>query len=198
MAQYRRILILFFHPLFHKSRVNKELLRAIADLEGVHTRIMYDLYPDFHIHMKTEQELLQEYDIIIWQHPMYWYSSPSLLKEWIDITLAHGFAYGKKGKALEGKKIMTAITVGGRRDIYREDGARKYRIPQLLAPFEQTVTLCNMDYLPPFVVHGTHQLETEGIGDAGAHFRRVIQKMRDDLPDDKLLKEHEYMNDIIP
>jgi glutathione-regulated potassium-efflux system ancillary protein KefG len=158
---------------------------------------MYDLYPDFHIDMKTEQEYLVEHDIIIWQHPMYWYSSPSLLKEWIDIVLTHGFAYGKKGRALEGKKVMSAITVGGRRDIYHEDGARKYRIPQILVPFERTATLCNMDYLPPFVVHGTHLLEAGGIGHAAEHYRRVIMAMRDDLPDERLLKEHEYMNDII-
>lgn len=28
------------------------------------------------------------------QHPFYWYSTPALLKEWQDLVLEHGWAYG--------------------------------------------------------------------------------------------------------
>ena len=104
MAVQNKILIQLYHPLLHKSRVNRELIKAIEDLEGITLRIMYDLYPDFHIDIREEQILLAEHDIIVWQHPFYWYSSPSLLKEWIDMVLQHGYAYGREGKALAGKK----------------------------------------------------------------------------------------------
>ncbi len=50
-----KILIQLYHPLLHKSRVNRELLKAIEDLEGVTIRVMYDLYPDFHINVNKEQ-----------------------------------------------------------------------------------------------------------------------------------------------
>ncbi len=104
-----------------------------------------------------------------------------MLKEWIDVVLQHGFAYGREGKALAGKKVMTAISSGGRRDVYQEGGMRKYSIRQLLAPFEQTVTLCNMLYLPPFVVHGTHLLDIKSILEAGQEYRRVIIALRDGI-----------------
>ncbi len=197
MTDRQNILILVFHPLLHKSRVNHELLRSVEDLEGVTIRLMYDLYPDFHIDAKAEQELLLQHDVVVWQHPFYWYSSPSLLKEWIDIVLEHGFAYGREGKALQGKKVMTTISAGGRRDVYQEGGLRRFSIRQLLAPFEQTVNLCNMNYLPPFVVHGTHLLDQEGIRNAGKEYRKVIQSLRDDIFNEEELYSNEYLNDLI-
>ncbi len=197
MTPKHKIAILLFHPLLHKSRVNRELIRAVEDLEGVTLRIMYDLYPEFSIDVEVEQEMLLAHDLVVWQHPFYWYSSPSLLKEWIDIVLQHGFAYGREGKALAGKKVMTTISSGGKREIYKEGGIRKYTIRQLLAPFEQTVKLCNMEYLPPFVVHGTHLLDAQGISEAAGDYRRVISSLRDGLFSQEELQKYEYTNDII-
>ena len=197
MDHKQNILILLFHPLLHKSRVNRELIKSTEDLEGVTIRMMYDLYPDFNLDIKEEQRILLEHDVIIWQHPFYWYSSPSLLKEWIDIVLAHGFAYGREGRALLGKTVMTTISAGGRRDVYQEGGRSKYTIRQLLAPFEQTVTLCNMQYLPPYVVHGTHLLDPEGIVEAGKDYRKIIQSLRDGIFSEEDLFKHEYLNDLI-
>jgi glutathione-regulated potassium-efflux system ancillary protein KefG len=197
MAEEKKILILLFHPLLHKSRVNRELLSAVEDLDGVTIRLMYDLYPDFHINVKEEQKLLLQHDIIVWQHPFYWYSAPSLHKEWIDIVLEHGFAYGREGKALQGKKVMTALSAGGRREVYQEGGMGKYTIRQFLAPLNQTVKLCNMNYLPPFVVHGTHLLDQEGIEAAAKEYRKVILSLRDDIFNEEELYSHDYLNDLI-
>jgi len=197
MVPTQKVLINLFHPLLHKSRVNRVLYRSVEDLDGVTIRKMYDRYPDFHIDVKEEQQLLMQHDVIVWQHPFYWYSSPSLLKEWIDIVLEHGFAYGREGKALTGKKVMTAISSGGRREVYREGGLRRYSIRQLLAPFDQTVNLCNMRYLPPFVVHGTHLLDENGIAEAGNEYRKAIESLRDGVFNEEELFKQEYFNDII-
>ena len=193
----QKIMVLLFHPLFHKSRVNSQLVRSVEDLDGVMVRNMYDLYPEFHIDVRAEQKLLLEHDVILWQHPFYWYSSPSLLKEWIDLVLEHGFAYGREGKVLMDKQVMSAISAGGRRDVYRQEGLRRFTIRQLLAPFEQTVHLCNMDYLPPFVVHGTHLLDEAGIRQAGEEYRKVVISLRDGIFSPQELAGHEYVNDII-
>ena len=197
MSNKNNIAILLFHPVLHKSRINQQLLAAVEDMEGVTVRNMYDLYPDFHIDAKREQDMLLEHDVIVWQHPFYWYSSPSLLKEWIDIVLEHGFAYGREGKALAGKSVMSTISAGGRREVYQEGGLRRYSIRQLLAPFEQTARLCNMDYLPPFMVHGTHLLDEQGMEEAKEDYRKVIQSLRDGLFNPEDLMEHEYVNDLI-
>ena len=193
----RRIVILFFHPLCHKSRINRELIRVAESSEGVDVRHMYDLYPDFFIDRKAEQQILPEYDVIIWQHPVYWYSSPSLLKEWMDVVLEHGFAYGRSGRALEGKWILNAVSVGGNREAYSPQGARKHTLRELFLPFAMTAGLCRMEYLPPFAVHGTHLLEGKGIGAAGKDYGQVLEILRDPRLDPAELNGLEYMNDYL-
>ena len=197
MVPKNKIVILVFHPVLHKSRVNRVLLSAVEGLKGVNIRYIYDLYPDYQIDIKAEQNVLQQHDIIVWQHPLYWYSSPSLLKEWLDLVLEHGFAYGKEGKALEGKSVLSAITSGGRRDVYGSEKGLKFSIRDLLAPFEQTVNLCRMRYLSPFVTHGTHLLKSDQIEKAAEDYVRIIEGLRDGTFSNDDLAKQEYINDII-
>lgn len=193
-----RISILVFHPLLHKSRVNRKLVKAVEGMEGVSVRLMYDLYPDFFIDVPREKELLLQHDLMVWQHPFYWYSSPSLLKEWIDLVLEHGFAYGRTGRALEGKQILSAISTGGRREAYLPDEEGKFSVRQLLAPFEQTTKLCRMHYLPPFVTHGTHLLDAAGIEKAAGDYASLIGTLRDGVYSMDEIMKHEYFNELIP
>lgn len=197
MVEKNKIAILVFHPVLHKSRVNKVLMKAVEGIRGVSCRYMYDLYPDFQIDIKKEQEILLQHDIIIWQHPLYWYSSPSLLKEWIDLVLEHGFAYGREGGALAGKKVMSVISSGGRRNTYGSEEGVKFSIRQLLAPFEQTVDLCRMQYLPPFVTHGTHLMKEEHIEKASKDYAAIIERLRDGVYTESELLQKEFINDII-
>ena len=197
MVEKKKIAILVFHPVLHKSRVNSVLLKKVEGIGGVLVRHIYDLYPDYQIDVKTEQEVLKQHDIIVWQHPLYWYSSPSLLKEWLDLVLEHGFAYGREGRALEGKMILSAISSGARRNTYGSEDGVKFSIRQLLAPFEQTVSLCRMKYLPPFVTHGTHLLREDGIEKAAKDYAYILEQLRDGKLTEQELLKYEYINDII-
>ncbi len=98
------ILIIYAHPYPHHSHANKRMLEQARTLEGVEIRSLYQLYPDFNIDIAAEQEALSRADLIVWQHPMQWYSIPPLLKLWIDKVFSHGWAYGHGGKALHGKR----------------------------------------------------------------------------------------------
>lgn len=192
-----KILILLAHPIPHKSRLNNALQNAVSDLENVTLRHLYEIYPDFFIDVKTEQKLLLEHDIIVWQHPFYWYSAPALLKEWIDLVLEHGFAYGKEGNALRGKKVLTATTTGGSEAAYSSGGHNHYTMNQFLAPFEQTARLCKMDYLPPFIIHGSLVLDDESIKNAAADYRKIIISLRDRIFDNSDLMNHQYINHLL-
>lgn len=198
MSKKNKILLLFFHPLSHKSRINKVMREAAEKLENVTVRDMYNLYPDFHIDISKEQELMLDHDILVLQHPFYWYSSPSLLKEWMDLVLEHGFAYGSKGRALEGKALMSAISTGGRQESYSGGTEEGYSIRQLLAPFEQSFTLCRMNYLSPFVTHGTHLLKAEDYTLVSDHYTRVLSSLGNKIPGKKAMMKDSYMNEIIP
>lgn len=173
------VLILFAHPALEKSRVNRRLLNAVTGLDGVTINDLYDEYPEFDVDAKREQRLLLQHEVVVFQHPFYWYSTPALLKQWEDLVLEHGWAYGSGGTALAGKTALSAVTAGGAEKAYQNEGYNRFTMRQLLAPVEQTTYLCGMKYLPPFVVHGTHSLTPQLIDRHAADYRSVIEALRD-------------------
>ena len=179
----QRVLVLFAHPSLHRSRVQRRLARAAQALDGIRFHDLYEAYPDFDVDVAREQELLLAHDLYVLQHPFYWYSVPALVKQWIDLVLAHGWAYGRDGTALVGKKLLCALSAGGSEAAYCDEGDNRYTVRQLLAPIEQTVRLCGMEFLPPFVVHGTHALDAAQIDAAAEEYARVLAALRDGLLD---------------
>ena len=180
----RRILVLFAHPVLERSRVNKRLVAAVRELPGVTVHDLYEAYPTMAIDVAREQELLREHDVIVFQHPFYWYSTPAILKEWQDLVLEHGWAYGPGGKALRGKITLNAISTGGPAMAYKRGGYNRFTVRELLAPWEQTANLCEMRYLAPYVVHAALRVvDDDDLGDRRDGYRRLIEALRDERLD---------------
>jgi glutathione-regulated potassium-efflux system ancillary protein KefG len=167
-----------------RSRVNKRLVAAVRDLPEVTVHDLYEAYPTFGIDVGREQELLREHDAVVFQHPFYWYSTPAILKEWQDLVLQHGWAYGAGGTALRGKVTLNALTTGGPAAAYRRDGYNRFTVRELLAPWEQTAHLCQMRFLAPFVVHAALRVVgDDDVDDARDGYRRLIEGLRDERLD---------------
>ena len=98
-----RILVLFAHPSLDRSEVNAELLRATRGREGVTVVDLYGEYPNYRIDIDREQQRLRDHDVVVFMFPLYWYSTPALLKEWQDLVLEYGFAYGQDGTELRAR-----------------------------------------------------------------------------------------------
>jgi len=190
-----KILILFAHPRFEDSRANRVLVENIPRNDFVTFHDLYENFPDFNIDINLEKILLASHDIIIWHHPFYWYSAPPLLKQWIDLVLEFGWAYGPHGDILHGKHIFNAITSGGKRNVYQSTGYNRFTVREFLVPFEQTAVLCGMNYLPPFAVQGTHRLTLEELEKAGKDYGRLIEKLVKGDFDLKEMQEYEFLND---
>jgi glutathione-regulated potassium-efflux system ancillary protein KefG len=192
-----KILILFAHPRFERSLNNTMLIDNIPDNREITFNDLYEKYPDFNIDIEFEKKLLADHQVIIWQHPFYWYSSPPLLKQWIDLVLEFGWAYGPGGNALQGKIIFNAITSGGPRSAYSKEGYNRFTLPELLAPFDQTAVLCKMTYLPPFVIHGTHRISIEEKKRMAEIYQELIKRLVSGSFSIEEIKKFPYMNDWI-
>jgi glutathione-regulated potassium-efflux system ancillary protein KefF len=158
-----RILILFAHPFAQRSRVNRRLAQVAASLPNVTVHDLYETYPDFHIDVPNEQALLAHADLIVFQHPIYWYSMPALLKEWVDVVLERGWAYGPGGTALRAKDFWLAVTTGSPHESYRESGHHQHEFADFLPPFRQTAEYCGMRWLPPYILHGAHRVDNAAV-----------------------------------
>jgi len=154
------ILALAAHPDLRHSRVNRTLMQA-ATQAGAHVQVrdLYALYPDHVIDAPAEQALAAQADLIVWLHPIHWYSMPPLMKLWLDEVLTLGWAYGPQGNALRGKDLWLVASTGGHSEAYRPTGYNRYFFDSFLPPYEQTATLCRLPLLPPLVLHGAHTVD---------------------------------------
>jgi len=174
-----RLLVLFAHPRPRQSVVQRAMLAAIRDLPDVTVRDLYAVYPDFMIDAPREQALLVEHDVLVLQHPLYWYSSPAIVKEWLDIVLQEGWAYGPRGTRLHGKFLLNALSTGGPTEAYHSKGRNRFAIRELLAPFDQTAYLCGMGWLEPFVIHAGRKLDAATLSRKAESYRDLLVGLRD-------------------
>lgn len=190
-----RILILFAHPALERSRVNRVLIQPAKAIDDVTVRDLYELYPELDISARDEQAALLEHDIIVLHHPFYWYSSPAIIKEWQDLVLVHGWAYGSEGDALRGKTMLNAVTTGGGRDAYQHGGYNQYTMREFMRPFERTARLCGMEYLPPFVAHASHSMTVDAARAHAEEYRRLLIALRDGTLDRRAAATQPRLNE---
>ena len=192
-----RVLILFGHPNLQSSRVHRRLLDRVPDLPGVTFHDLYEAYPRLDIVVAREQALAEEHDVLVFQHPFFWYSTPPILKQWEDLVLEHGWAYGSEGNALKGKRALNVVSTGGTKKAYRPGGYNRFTVRQLLAPVEQTIRLCGMTYLPPYVIFGTHRLDPADIEAEADRYERLIAGLHDDVLDLDRFLDADTLNDAV-
>lgn len=168
------VLILYAHPAAELSRANSLMIEAARRLPNVTVNELYEQYPDFHIDIEHEQQLLAAADLIVMQHPIHWYGMPSLQKEWLDLVLARGWAFGHDGHALHGKAFWLVASTGGEASAYAEDGRHGHPFDAFLPPYQQTARLCGMHWVEPLILHGAHHI-------APLDFQRHVEHYLDRL-----------------
>ena len=170
------IAVVYAHPYPKHSRACAVLLRAIADLPGVEVRSLYDRYPDFDIDAAAERSALEPARLVVWMHPLYWYTGPALFKLWLEQVLVKGWAYGEGGRALAGKGCLWVATTGGDEAAYTPAGKHAHGFEAFVPVMEQTARFCGMSWLEPFIVHGAHLVPEQALVDAGERLRRRVQE----------------------
>lgn len=102
-----KIMVIVAHPNLENSRANRALMQqAKQNTNGnVDIRDLYKEYPDWNIDIEREQQLILQYDRVVFQFPFYWYSCPPLLKKWFDDVLTFGWAFGPEGNSLRGRNL---------------------------------------------------------------------------------------------
>ncbi len=152
----KKTLIIVGHPYFAQSTTTRTIVDFLSTTKEFENneliiRNLPALYPNFKIDIVAEQEALLWAETIVLQFPFYWYSVPGILKTWIDEVLQYGFAYGRTGDKLKGKKLLLSFSTGGPQEAYTLGGRNNYEIEALLAPLKQTSNLIGTDWETPLV-----------------------------------------------
>ena len=163
-----RVLVIVAHPdLADASRVHKRWVAELAKHpDEFVVRDLYALYPDGTLDeaaIEAEHALLDEHDTIVFQFPVYWYSSPALLRTWTDAVYGFGWAYGgdqaapgELGRKLAGKHFALALSAGDIEANYCKAGTVGFTYSQIIIPFRATANYVGATCDPePFVLSGT-------------------------------------------
>jgi glutathione-regulated potassium-efflux system ancillary protein KefF len=172
------ILVIAAHPQLAESRVTRQLLHRLGGLDPTRVAVhdIYARYADYFIDVAAEQQALLKARLVVWLHPVHWYSMPPLMKLWLDEVFAFGWAYGPDGEALRGRDLWLVASTGGPEEAYRPDGYNRYFFDAFLHPYEQTAALVGMRWLPPLVLHGAHRItDTEVQAHAAVFTQRLLQ-----------------------
>jgi glutathione-regulated potassium-efflux system ancillary protein KefF len=170
------ILVIYAHPYPDRSRAGARLYRSLDGLEGTVRHSLYDVYPAFDIDVPREQAQLLEASAIVFQHPIFWYSVPGLLKHWMDKVLARGFAYGGRF-ALAGKRCLWVPTAGGDDEAYSPSGMHERSFSEFIAPIEQLARFCKMDWQPPLVTFGAHRVSQAELEQLAVDYRQRVTEL---------------------
>lgn len=193
----KKILVLFAHPALQRSLVNKELIKDLKKIDNLTFHDLYESYPQMDIDVDDEQNLLVNHDIIVFMFPMYWYSTPAILKEWQDIVLEHDWAYGSKGNMLRDKLFFSILTSGGKEEAYKKGGYNNYTIREFLRPLEQMSKLCKMRYIPPYAISGTHSITSNDIEIHIQNLGLLFRNINDDKISIETAFNFELLNDYL-
>jgi glutathione-regulated potassium-efflux system ancillary protein KefF len=168
------ICVIHAHPYMSRSHANAALADALRAAPGIELRPLYDLYPDFDIDVAAEQRALHAAALIVWMHPIYWYSAPALLKHWFEKVLTLGWAYGEGGDALRGKHCLWVPTTGGDAGDYATTGMHAHPFADFAPPIEQTARFCGMRWETPHVVHGAITID---VTELARHTAQLLQRL---------------------
>ena len=173
------ILVIYAHPVPHRSPVHRRLAETAAALPGVVLRDLYQTYPDFDIDGDAERELLRAAHLVVFLHPFRWYGMPSLVKEWLEITLQPGWAYNDGvhtgACALRGKGFWLVTSTGSGTEAYAPGGLHGRPFADFLAPYEAIAALCRMDWIAPLVLHGAAHVTADAVEAHVAEFRHRLE-----------------------
>ena len=167
-------LLLLAHPDIATSRVNRALLAGLDRLDGLEVADLTQLYPNAQIDLAAERERLLRADKLIFQFPLYWYSTPPILKQWQDAVLTPIFYLEPDTAALmRGLPILAATTTGGPPASY-EPGALTMTINELFAPLRATARKCGFIWHNPFAVHDVRNIDDTELRRASETYRAIV------------------------
>lgn len=148
-----KTLIILSHPEIEESSSQQYLLHSIPDNHLITIHHLESVYSQTPIDVIAEQKLLASHDRIIFQFPLYWYSSPAMLKKWQDEVLTDDFAYGKNGNQLKNKEFALVLLIGAAKADYQAGGKELYSINELTKPFQAMANKTGMVFLKTFAIH---------------------------------------------
>ena len=139
-------IIVFGNPYGRKSKIASNMA-SLAEKSGIQSIFLNEhISSDGTFPVTEMQRQLESFSTIIIHAPVYWYSTPALVKSWVDQMLTQGWAFPSERSRLRGKRIAMSLTVGADMGTYADGQVNRFDIATYFLPFEQTFRYCGMEW----------------------------------------------------
>jgi NAD(P)H dehydrogenase (quinone) len=131
------------------ARANPEYcVYALEQRHGVESQTIAD-------DIRIELDKLLWCDLLILNFPLFWFSTPAILKGWIDRVFVSGTVYGGRRfydrGGLKGKRAIVSLTLGGQESMFGAEGIHG-PIEDMLKPLLQgTLAYSGLSVLASFI-----------------------------------------------
>ncbi len=147
-----------YYP-FAKGRLNKTLFDRITELLSVSHQVDTTVVESGY-NLDEEIEKFKKSHIIIFQTPVYWFSFPYILKEYIDNVYRYGVFYSSseeygRGGLMCGKKYMYSLTCNAPYEAFSEFGGFMdgRGIENAIIAMHKLQEYCGLKKIPTFSCH---------------------------------------------
>lgn len=170
MGIVKRILVIVAHPNVAMSQVNRMWIQRIQSYPEVTIHHLYEEYNYRPINVYREKELLLQHDRIVFQFPLFWYSTPAILKQWQDEVLSYLWSTNEAHQ-LEGKELILAISIGDPQNVFQSEG---FTIEEIMRPLQLMAISHKISFLPIYAFYNTSQASDEEIENSAGEYVRHI------------------------
>jgi len=130
-------------------------------IEDMHATESGGFAPD----IEAEIRKMEWCDFMLWQHPLWWFGLPAILKGWVDRCFAMGRTYGGgrlyENGVFKGKRAMLSLTTGGPAEAYAKGGFNG-DINAVLRPIHRGIlNFTGFDVLAPHIIYAPVRLRDE-------------------------------------
>lgn len=153
----KKTLVVFAHPHFEYSHANAELIKAYGDFPEVDIKDLYEEYPDFHIASFRERKRIRHYERLIFHFPLIWFTSPPLLKLWMDEVFDIKWLT-EEDNPLKNKDALIIVTIGGKEENYTEKGLYETTVSDLMKFLTLSLKVNSIEVKEILAIHNADDL----------------------------------------
>jgi len=147
--------------------------------------------------IQSELDKLLWCDLLVLNFPVFWCSTPAMLKGWIDRVMISGVTYGGKRfydkGGLVGKQALVSATIGGQAHMFEENGVHGPLEDMLRHLLRGTLAYTGMMVLPPFVAWHVPYITDEARQGILDQYQSYLQKLAE-LPPLKFPSLNDFDN----
>jgi len=127
-------------------------------------------------------------DLMLWQHPLWWFGLPAILKGWVDRVFAMGRTYGGgrlyENGVFKGKRAMLSLTTGGPAEAYAKGGFNG-DIHAVLRPVHRGILqFTGFNVLAPHIIFAPVRLRDDQRRDILEGYARRLRQIEKEPPID--------------